>query len=274
MFNASWSSREAKPSGPTARRRSGAVDVDPRQWDDADVTDFLDAVKSGDLDAVTAALQQNPELTRFAGDYAKTGLHWAAEFDRVEVARALLDAGADIEAVTSWAATPLEWAATMGSRRVGDLLLSRGARGLSLVVAAGLGMLDEVRARVEAGLDLGSDERHGAYRAADDEWPPDTAHRLGDGVSHALYAAARNGHTPVVEYLLQRGANVDAKGFFGGTALHWAAINGHRSTVELLLAWGARRDIRDARFDGIPSDWAVEGGHEALAERLGPSHHA
>jgi ankyrin repeat protein len=232
------------------------------------VTDFLDAVKNGDADAVAAALLRNPDLTRFAGDYDKTGLHWAAELDRVEVARALLDAGADIEALTSWGATPLEWAATMGSRGVGDLLLTRGARGLTLVVAAGLGMLDVVRARIESGMDLSGEQRPGSYRAADDEWPLDSAHRLGDVVSHAMYAAARNGHTPVVDYLLSLGASVDAKGFFGGTALHWAAINGHRSTVDLLVGRGARLDLRDARFDATPADWAVEGGHQAIADRL------
>jgi ankyrin repeat protein len=41
-----------------------------------------------------------------------------------------------------------------------------------------------------------------------------------------MYSAARNGHSQVVEYLLDRGAAIDAKGVFGGTGVHWAAING------------------------------------------------
>jgi len=50
--------------------------------------------------------------------------------------------------------------------------------------------------------------------------------RTGDVLSHAMYSAARNGHSQVVEYLLDRGAAIDAKGVFGGIGVHWAAING------------------------------------------------
>jgi ankyrin repeat protein len=57
----------------------------------------------------------------------------------------LLDSGADLEATTSWGATALDWAATMGSTKVADLLLARGANGMNLVAAASLGKLDLVR---------------------------------------------------------------------------------------------------------------------------------
>ena len=59
----------------------------------------------------------------------KTPLHWAAEHDRRDVAEMLVDAGADLEATTSWGATALDWAATMGSANVADLLVARGAKG-------------------------------------------------------------------------------------------------------------------------------------------------
>lgn len=74
----------------------------------------------------------------------------------------------------------------------------------------------------------------------------------GDVLSDAMYAAARNGQTEVVEYLLDHGALMDVKGVFGATALHWAAINGHRKTVELLIARGASLGIRDERFNSTP----------------------
>ena len=230
--------------------------------------EFLEAVKCGDTSAVADLLRHRPELARFAGEHDKTGLHWAAETDQADVARLLLNAGADMEAKASWGATPLDWAATMGSGRVADLLLSRSASGLTLVAAAALGKLEAVQAMVESGAILSAQRRRGAPGSPDDEWPADSAHMQGDVVSDAMYSAARNGHAPVVAYLLDRGAKIDAKGFFGATGLHWAAMNGHQNTVDLLLARGASLTIRDARFNATPEGWAKEGGHVEIAEAL------
>jgi len=201
-------------------------------------------------------------------EYGKTGLHWAAETDQVQAAQTLLDSGADIEAKTSWGATALDWAATMGSVGVGDLLVARGASGFTLIVAAGLGKLEEVKSIVASGVDLNAHRRRGAPESPNDDWPADSAHILHDVLSDAMYAAARNGHTRVVEYLLDQGAVIDAKGVFGATALHWAAINGHRDVVELLVTRGASIDIQDARFNSTPAGWAREDGHIELAALL------
>lgn len=230
--------------------------------------EFLEAVKRGDARRVSVLIGVRPELVRMAGDHGKTGLHWAAESDRIDVARALVDAGADIEARTSWGASPLDWAATMGSTRVAEFLLSRGASGFTLIIAAALGKQREVEAIVESGIDLSSHRRRAAPHTPDDYWPADSAHILGDVLSDALYAAARNGHAHVVEYLLSHGANIDAKGVFGATALHWAAIHGHASTVELLISRGANLNLEDARFRATAEGWAKEGAHSQIADSL------
>jgi ankyrin repeat protein len=230
--------------------------------------EFVEAVRRGDARRVSALIGVRPELVRMAWDHGKTGLHWAAESDRIDVARALVDAGADIEARTSWGASPLDWAATMGSTRVAEFLLSRGAGGFTLIIAAALGKQRDVEAIVESGIDLSSHRRSAAPRTPDDYWPADSAHILGDVLSDALYAAARNGHAHVVEYLLSRGANIDAKGVFGATALHWAAINGHASTVELLISRGANLTLEDARFQTTAEGWAEEGAHSQIADSL------
>ena len=213
-------------------------------------------------------LQEELARVRSADEHGKTGLHWAAEKNQLETARMLLDAGADIEAVTSWGATPLDWAATMGSVDVGELLLARGASGYTLIIAAGLGKLEDVKNIVASGPDLTAHRRRSAPDSPNDDWPADSAHIQGDVLSDAMYGAARNGHTPIVEYLLHHGASIDAKGVFGGTALHWSAINGHQSTVELLVSRGASLSIRDARFNSTPEGWAIEGGHHDLAHLL------
>lgn len=233
-----------------------------------ETTDFLEAAARGDAATVSALVDAHPHLVHAAGDHGKTALHWAAESDRIDVARILVDTGADVEARTSWGASPLDWAATMGSAGVAEFLLSRGASGFTLIVGAALGKLNDVRAIVESAADLSAHRRRAAPRTPDGDWPPDSAHILGDILSDALYAAARNGHGSVVDYLLARGANVDAKGVFGATGLHWAAFNGHAGTVELLVSRGASLTLKDARFDATAEGWAHEAGHSHIAETL------
>jgi len=227
-----------------------------------------EAVKQGDLPAVKRLLSEDPGLARAADDHLKTPLHWAAQYDHHEIAKVLLDAGAELEATTSWGATPLDWAATMGSTRVADLLLARGARGMNLVAAASLGKLDLVRTLLASGTPLTSLSRRAVPTEPDDHWVAYSACMRGDVISDAFYGACRNGHAAVAALLLERGADVNAAGVFGGTALHWAAINGHKDVVAFLVARGADVTARDARFDSTPEGWAAEGRHDEIRELL------
>jgi uncharacterized protein len=229
---------------------------------------ILQAARDGDGSAVKRLLSDDPRLVRATDDHLKTPLHWAAEDDHPDVARMLLHAGADLEATTSWGATPLDWAATMGSTKVADLLLARGARGMNLVTAASLGKLDLVRKFLDSGAPLTSLARRAAPAEPNDHWVADSACMKGDVISDAFYGACRNGHTVAAALLLERGANVNAKGVFGGTALHWAAINGHKDTVAFLVAHGADLTIRDTKFDSTPEGWAAEGQHDDIRELL------
>jgi ankyrin repeat protein len=229
---------------------------------------ILQAVKDGDVPAVERLLSDDPSLVQAAGDYLKTPLHWAAEYDHHDIARMLLHAGFDPEAKTSWGATALDWAATNGSTKVADMLLARGAQGMNLVAAASLGKLDLVRDYLDSGAPLASLAGRPAPAEPDDHWVADSARMQCDVISHAFYCACRNGHTAVAALLLQRGADVNAKGVFGGTGLHWAAINGHKDTVAFLVAHGADLTIRDAKFHSTPEGWAAEGQHDEIRELL------
>jgi ankyrin repeat protein len=232
-----------------------------------DTAAILQAARDGDMPVVERLLTADPRLVHASDEYLKTPLHWAAEYDRRDVAQMLLDSGADLEATTSWGATPLDSAATLGSTKVADLLLARGARGMNLVAAASLGKLDFVREFLDSGAPLASLAKP-APAEPDDHWVADCARIKGDVLSHAFYCACRNGHTAVAALLLEHGADVNAKGVFGGTGLHWAAINGHKDTVKFLVAHGADRTIRDARFDATPEGWAVEDHHDEIRELL------
>ena len=232
-----------------------------------DTAAIFQAAREGDMPVVEGLLAADPDLVRASDEYLKTPLHWAAEHDRREVAELLLDSGADLEAATSWGATALDWAATMGSTSVADLLLARGAKGMNLVTAASLGMLDVVREFLDSGAPLLALAKP-APAEPDDHWVADSARMKGEAMSHVFYCACRNGQTAVAALLLERGADLNAKGVFGGTGLHWAAINGHKDTVEFLVTHGADLSIRDARFDSTPEGWAVEGRHDEICELL------
>jgi ankyrin repeat protein len=76
-----------------------------------------------------------------------------------------------------------------------------------------------------------------------------------------LVGAASRGRTAAVRLMLDAGcpAGVVAE---GATALHWAAYHGNADLVATLLQRGAPADVRDARFDGTPRDWAEHGSRE------------
>jgi ankyrin repeat protein len=194
-----------------------------------------------------------------------TPLHAAAEKNHISLVQTLLDAGAEIEAITTWGMTPLEWAANMGSGAAAAVLLTRGAR-LNLWSAAALGMVDAVNGFIEATGKLKTGAAQNRYsQQLNGDWetlPPPTD--FTEAISDAFYIACRNGRTEVARLLRGYGADTNFRGFFGGTGLHWASINGHADTVEYLLEAGADTALRDTEFEATPAEWAAEGGQDAI----------
>jgi hypothetical protein len=60
----------------------------------------------------------------------------------------------------------------------------------------------------------------------------------------SLPRAAANGHEAVVKLLLEKGAELEAKGDSGRTPLSWATENGHEAVVKLLLEKGAELEAK------------------------------
>ena len=67
----------------------------------------------------------------------------------------------------------------------------------------------------------------------------------GTGLERPLCLAAVHGKTSAVEYLLDRGANIEAKMKDDWTALSMAALEGRKSTVECLLDRGANIEAKN-----------------------------
>lgn len=113
----------------------------------------------------------------------ETPLHWAASSDDVDVAEALIDGGADMEAPGGSIGTPLENAVGYGCWRVARLLVERGARVNKLWVAAALGRLSQIE---ELLLDASLEE-----------------------INNAFWQACHGGHRRAAELLRAHGADLD-----------------------------------------------------------------
>jgi ankyrin repeat protein len=85
-------------------------------------------------------------------------------------------------------------------------------------------------------------------------WPP-------------LSYAAFNGHTAIVDYLLKRGAEIDAKTQNGSTALFFAARFGHIEAVKLLLKNEADPTIANENGE-TAVDWAMKNKHTDIEDLL------
>ena len=71
-----------------------------------------------------------------------------------------------------------------------------------------------------------------------------------------LYIAARNGFHNICSFLLKSGCNINEIQNDGSTALHAAAYYSHQPVVELLLEYGANADKRN-KFNATPEEEAA-----------------
>ena len=70
-----------------------------------------------------------------------------------------------------------------------------------------------------------------------------------------LYIAARNGHTRICEYLINKGMEINDIQGTGSTPLHGAVYYGQTNVVKLLLNYGAKTNIKN-NFNHFPIDEA------------------
>jgi uncharacterized protein len=182
----------------------------------------------------------------------ETPLITAASSGDAEVARELIEAGADIEAVSAPDSggvpneTALQHAAVFGMTDVIDVLVAAGARIDSLEMAAAAG---DVSA-----------------------WPlgrSDIQSRI-----RALVFAADHERLDVIDQLVVAGTPVnEADKEWGRLPLHTAAGNGRAASVRRLLARGADPNLRDPRHQTTPLEECQQEespGHREAAAILRP----
>lgn len=75
----------------------------------------------------------------------------------------------------------------------------------------------------------------------------------------SLIEAAKQGDVEAVRHILPGHADlINQRDQTGATALHYAAFAGHRAVVQELVRRGAEINARDSKFDATPAGWAIE----------------
>ncbi|HZT66304.1 MAG TPA: ankyrin repeat domain-containing protein [Acidimicrobiales bacterium] len=162
------------------------------------------------------------------GERPETPLHWAASTDDVEVAAALIDAGADLETPGGSIGTQLDNAIGYTCWHVARLLVGRGARVEKIWHAAALGLLDRLEELVAAGPEAGE---------------------LSKGFWHACSGAQRR----AAEYLLAQGADLNwVPDYAEGTPLDAAGGDGTRR--ENVITWLRDLGARSSAGAGQQTD--------------------
>jgi ankyrin repeat protein len=168
-------------------------------------------------------------------------LDFAVSSGNVDMARLLIELGADANAQTAYPLSPLFNASYKGDNEIAQLLLDAGAdinapsyEGMPPIVGAvARGHTDIVALLLDRGAELDFvDERTGR---------------------NLLHVAILSGNLDVVDQLISRGVPVDVTDSDGRTPLYYGARYGHRSVYDRLLEGGATttEDV-EARFGRSP----------------------
>ncbi|HEX7064532.1 MAG TPA: ankyrin repeat domain-containing protein [Bacillales bacterium] len=265
------------------------------------------AVKTGDSEALTNLLGENPDLANARSLQGRTLLNhlcdWPGHFpNEVEIGRVLINAGADInaraidpnkgETSLQWAVSsndvamvefliesgasvngldgdfrPLAQALFYGCREVAEALVTQGAT-VNLEFAAGLGRNDQIPDFFD------SDQRllpHASSHTAPINNPIPTQQPEDELLDQALIYAVINDRVKAADYLLDYGADINAmpSGFhFLGTPLHWAAGGGCLSMAEFLILRGANIHAEAPKDKATPLDIAKGRQFDAMIRLL------
>jgi len=209
---------------------------------------FFDAIRAGDLAAVRALLDQDPALLTAKNAQSQSAVLFSIYNRQKEVRDLLLSRGVPLE---------LHEAAAAGDvARVKELVEKDAslAKGFSpdgfpiLALAAVFGQFEVTKYLHAKGGDVNAAATNGSGY-------------------NALTGAVTSGHTEIVKWLLENGADPNYRYANNYSPLLNAAANGHLEILKLLIAHGA--DLHAKTNDGKTAlAFAEERKHGAVADYL------
>ena len=208
-------------------------------------TPLCDAALNGRSELCKLLLEHSAEKNISIG--ADSILFLVASGGNLEIVKALVENGADIDATNSEATTALQGASANGHMAVVAYLLRNGANiqhvnengSTSILIASNYGFAEIVQLLIDKGADLQYRDSRG--------WAP--IHRCYD-------------HPETTDVLLKNGAEVNSVTEAGFTPLYLAACNNHSEVVKMLLSYNPDLGITSTNdYDAIDTlNAALENG--------------
>ncbi len=239
------------------------------------LTPLMYAARNGHTDSMRALVEGGADINKTTGNEKtvnNTALHYAAYNGHTDATLYLLDQpGINMNHINGSGFTPYD-DTMVGDKKYPDLariMENRGALSASeigesqdLIRAAREGKVDEVERILATRIDPNTQNpnQETALLVAAQNGHTKVVQKLleaGADVNYAnqsenghnntaLMLAAQNGHTETVQALLgARGINVNQEDVYGCTALHHAAKQGSQETTTALLNAGAKIDHQD-----------------------------
>lgn len=182
--------------------------------------DFIEAIKTGEMDQVKQLLDRAPSLVDAKADNRLSAVLVAAYYNEPDIAQLLVQRGASLDVFEAAAVGALDRMTELIAAQP-DLVNAYAPDGFQpLGLASFFGHTPIVEFLLRQGAEVDS--------------PSKNRMRV-----RPLHEAAQNGMLEVTQWLLDRHANVNAKLADGKTPLALAAEARHEDVVELLRRYGA-----------------------------------
>lgn len=200
-----------------------------------DGSDLITAVAYQDLDKIKNLVEAGVDVNYQEESAGTTALIMSAMYNFADIARYLIEKGADISIMNKTGHTAL-MAAAGSSEDVFDLLAANGADmsvkledGTSAFMLSISGVMSDF-------VDFGN-----AKKLLDNGADVDESFTSGPAEGYTcLMMAARNKRPDIVNFLVENGANVNAKAADNNTPLSLAAEEENLEMIELLKKLGAK----------------------------------